>query len=176
MKMADRIKSGRPLAIKQSGYCAAFFFLAGARGWSGMALTAASSTGCVSPALKVAPAGTTQYSAFLPPPLPVRTSIRLESMFCLASPPDRYAFELTARSAARFLNFFSASSEKPDDNAASRQPLAAGAEPRHRAPLCKCCPLATASSGSGSRIRSTCSIAAAEEAEPPRSPESRLQP
>src|SRR5678815_3354239 len=34
-------------------------------------------------------------------------------MFCLASPPERYAFELTARSAARFLNFFSASSAKP---------------------------------------------------------------
>src|SRR5207302_7060695 len=39
------------------------------------------------------------------PPLPARTSIRLGSMPCLASPPVRYALESTARSAARFLRF-----------------------------------------------------------------------
>src|SRR6185312_12858408 len=64
-----------------------------------------SSTVSVPGAEKVAPAGTTQYSAVLVPALPVRTSIRLASMACLASPPDRYALELTARSPARFLRF-----------------------------------------------------------------------
>src|SRR6202795_2305671 len=39
------------------------------------------------------------------PPLPVCTSMRLGSIPCLASPPTRYALELRARSAARFLRF-----------------------------------------------------------------------
>src|SRR5215470_10144340 len=54
---------------------------------------------------KFAPAGTTQDSAVLVLPLPVRVSMRLASMACLASPPVRYAFEFSARSAARFLRF-----------------------------------------------------------------------
>src|SRR5712692_8206996 len=64
-----------------------------------------SSTVAVPEPETVAPAGTTQYSAVLVPALPVRTSIRVASMACLASPPDRYALELTARSPARFLRF-----------------------------------------------------------------------
>jgi hypothetical protein len=35
----------------------------------------------------------------------VRVSMRLGSMFCFASPPEMYAFTLSARSAARFLRF-----------------------------------------------------------------------
>src|SRR5690348_17032953 len=39
------------------------------------------------------------------PALPVLVSMRLASMACLASPPERYALALTARSAAIFLRF-----------------------------------------------------------------------
>src|SRR5579862_7871173 len=77
--------------------------LLAAAGWSGTAFTFDSSTVSVPDPEKVAPAGTTQYSAVLVPALPVRTSIRLGSIPCLASPPVRYALEFTARSAARFL-------------------------------------------------------------------------
>ena len=68
-------------------------------------MTLDSSTDSVPEPEKDAPAGTTQYSAVLVPALPVRTSIRLASIACLASPPDKYALELTARSPARFLRF-----------------------------------------------------------------------
>src|SRR5277367_3668139 len=64
-----------------------------------------SSTGCVPSPENVAPAGTIQYSVVLVPPLPVRVSMRLGSMPSCASPLVRYAFESTARSAARFLRF-----------------------------------------------------------------------
>src|SRR5207248_4072177 len=88
---------------------------------------------------KVAPAGTTQYSAVLVPTLPVRTSIRLASMACLASPPDKYAFESTARSAARFLRF------SPDSALPTMTSLASGS----------CCSRAATSSRMALQVLST---------------------
>ena len=38
---------------------------------------------------KVAPEGTIQCSVFAVPSVPVRVSMRLGSIFCLASPPER---------------------------------------------------------------------------------------
>src|SRR5580693_9216247 len=64
-----------------------------------------SSTGCVPSPGKVAPAGTIQNSEVMLPALPVLGSMRLASMACFASPPERYALPSTARSAARFLRF-----------------------------------------------------------------------
>src|SRR5512133_175353 len=70
-----------------------------------MGFTLDSSTGWVLASSKVAPAGTIQNWVVLVPSFPVRTSTRLASMACLASPPERYAFASTARVAARFLRF-----------------------------------------------------------------------
>src|SRR3954451_20798410 len=74
-----------------AAFFAAFFFGAAAPRLVPKLLfgfTFFSSTACVPVLSKVAPAGTIQFSSFISPPFPVRTSIRLPPLLPPTSPPE----------------------------------------------------------------------------------------